>query len=691
LLRSLTGRPSGRAGWLVAIVLAATVIEVLLTWSQHSIVLFPDELIYGELGRSLAASGDFAIRGVPAHSYPPLYPTLLAPLYAAFDDLGHVHRAVLVVNALLMALAAVPTYLLARRVTQQSRALVAAALTVAVPSLGYSRFVMTESLFYVLFVSTAYALFLVLEVPTLRRQVALMAVLAAAGLTRFQAVALAPAIVTAIVLVTLADGPGRRSRLRRYWPIWAVLSAGASVLVAVQLFRGKGLLAPPPSYSGLRHDYGAGDVARWVVYHLADIDLYVGIVPFFFVALAMLHSFGRAVERRLRILVAVTFALTTWTLLSASAFASFAGYLEERYVFYVAPLFFVVFAAAAGRITRQTSWGALLALAAGSVALPALLPERQFELAPIGPQALALRPFARLETEIGIWPLRVVLVLAASAVVAAAIVLAPRARAPVLGVAIFLLSVHGYVEKTLHAPVWSGSKAGATTWVDRRVGTHAQVALLHAGLTDYPSIFRTEFFNRSVGPVYNLGRRFWFADVHVRIASRGNLVQDGGAAAVPARYVVADGSFQLAGSPLARQQVGALTLYATSGPVRLTGLVTGLQQPLFTPPRGYSNLGWSGARFALTHYDCSGGSATIELRANPFIGTRTQRLTVVGRAGIIRLQAGERRKVTLPLRATKHLCRLEFRVYPLVSPDRAVGNGDVRSLGVRVVGFRFAD
>ena len=57
-----------------------------------------------------------------------------------------------------MMLAAFPVYLLARRTLTHGTALIASALAVAVPWIVYARFVMTEGIFYPVFLLFALAL-----------------------------------------------------------------------------------------------------------------------------------------------------------------------------------------------------------------------------------------------------------------------------------------------------------------------------------------------------------------------------------------------------------------------------------------------------------------------------------------------------------------------------------------------------
>ena len=88
------------------------------------------------------------------------------------------------INAVVMSLAAVPAYFLARRVVGSVQALVAAALTVLIPSLLYTGMLMTENVFYPIFLLTSLLLVLTLERPTRFRQVLLLVLCGVAFATR---------------------------------------------------------------------------------------------------------------------------------------------------------------------------------------------------------------------------------------------------------------------------------------------------------------------------------------------------------------------------------------------------------------------------------------------------------------------------------------------------------------------------
>ena len=129
---------------LPAIVLTSFVLRLAAAFAHATPLYFPDEYIYGGLARSLATSGRLAIRGSSAHFPALLEPLLTAPFWL-FGDPLLAYRLTQGLNALAMSLAAVPVYLLARRLGLGSGlALGAAALAVACPDLLDASFVRAD-------------------------------------------------------------------------------------------------------------------------------------------------------------------------------------------------------------------------------------------------------------------------------------------------------------------------------------------------------------------------------------------------------------------------------------------------------------------------------------------------------------------------------------------------------------------
>src|SRR5438067_3503527 len=203
----------------------------------------PDEQTYGELGRSLWRSGRFEILGRSTEPLSLVHPALIgAPLAGLGGVTGYtVAKAV---QAVVMSLAAVPVYLWGRSLMAPRWALAAAALTLAVPGLLYSGFLMTETAFYPVLVLAAWAMASALAEPTLDRQALLLGTMLLAFATRLQAVVLVPILFLALVL-----SGGGLARVRRFVPLFLGI-AGVAALWSVLVLRGH------ESASGLLGTYG---------------------------------------------------------------------------------------------------------------------------------------------------------------------------------------------------------------------------------------------------------------------------------------------------------------------------------------------------------------------------------------------------------------------------------------------------
>ena len=156
----------------------------------------PDEMTYGLVGENLYRSGSLDILGGPTPYFSALVPAFVGlPLSLGNLVLGY--DLLKVLQALAMSLTAVPVFLWGRSLCGARWALVAAALTLALPGLVYSGLVMTEVLFYPLLVLAGWAAARAIERPTLGRQGLLALAVVAASLARLQALVLVPAVLCA--------------------------------------------------------------------------------------------------------------------------------------------------------------------------------------------------------------------------------------------------------------------------------------------------------------------------------------------------------------------------------------------------------------------------------------------------------------------------------------------------------------
>ncbi|MFL6011402.1 MAG: glycosyltransferase family 4 protein, partial [Gaiellaceae bacterium] len=223
--------------WLVALVVFSALFRYGLSRRVVAPWIMVDELIYSELAKSFAAHGHLLIRDAPAtSSYGVVYPVLISPAYRIFSSVPDAYVAAKAINSAVMSLAALPAYLLARRVLSTPSALVAAALAVALPSLLYTGNLMTENAFYPIFLCVALSLTRMLEAPTRLNQLAVLLLCVVAYGTRQQALALFPAVLTAPVLYD-------PRRLARFRVLFGATAGVALVVVLVEAVRGRTPLA----------------------------------------------------------------------------------------------------------------------------------------------------------------------------------------------------------------------------------------------------------------------------------------------------------------------------------------------------------------------------------------------------------------------------------------------------------------
>ena len=690
-------------GWLAGLVAVSAAVRFVLSRSSPAPWIFVDELIYSELAKGIASGEGLTIRDVPSGgAYGVVYPVLLAPSYAVFDSLPHAYAAAKATNAVVMSLAAVPAYLLARRLVGQWLALAVAALTVAVPSMAYTGTLMTENAFYPAFLAAVLAIVLTLERPTPARQLWALAFIAAAFLIRVQAVALVAALVTAIVLLALvelrADGERIRPRelLRRldaFRVTWLFLGAGVALLVLVQLARGRPVTEILGAYRAAgRVGYSVGDVARWFLYHVAELDLYVAVLPFAAFLLVAVGALSRGeTSRRLRIYGAVALPTAFWVTLLVATFASqpSVSRIEERNMFYLAPLLLLALAVWVER-GHRLSWPVVAAvvLAAG---LPGVIPYTRF----INPSAVsdtfALLPWWNLQDSVisGSQVRPVVIVVAAC--LGAFFLFVPRKlalAAPTLVLVVFALSaqpVADRIEDSSVGSLYSGIRSVEREWIDEALPEGASAAFVWSGSTSAYVPWLTEFFNRAVGPIYDLAAPLPgnLPETSLTIEEPSGRLLDGDGRAVPAEYALSDGSVPLAGEPVAGDSELGVTLYRVGGPLVVTARVQGLH-PSDT---------WSGPELTYTRLGCAGGRLLVTLTSDPHLFTRPQTVTAfVGGREVARTSVAPDetdRLLAVPLTARAGRCEVRFAVSPTAVPAEVVGGPDTRELGIHFTSFRY--
>jgi hypothetical protein len=591
-MEAVAGRGSSfpwHLGALAAVVVAAFVGYALLARGMDAPRAFSDELLYFEVGASIADGNGETIRG-EEYQHARLYTLVLGGLFRVVPDRVDAYEAAKLLNALLFALAAVPFYLLARRLLAPWSSVALAGLAVAVPSAVYVSLVMTESIAYLAFAWALYAIVLALERPTIWRQLAVLLAIVIAAAARTEFIALFGAYVAGLLIVTFMV-PGRWVRparlLRTLLPTVVATLAGVVAFVAVPAIEGD-----PPSalggYSTLWRSYDAGEVAHWLVYHLANLELYLAVVPLAVapIVLAAVYRRARAGSERDAAFLALFVTANAALLLIVAAFNStiWAGdRLHDRPLFYVFPLWlvllFVWISDGAPRPLAAAAFGAGAALL-----LPLFIPWSEFSRQEPVSQLNGVGTVLWMEVDdavsgAGLSGLAVALALVLLLVLAA-LLLPPRFRHGFALVVLAIFVVSG-------ALAWNGAQEVATgwgaalpteerSWLDDRGLPAGSVTLITRirpcsaeDVTRAP--YLTDFFDDAVGPVAHLATSpdLLPSEGDARVTRSGRIMVDG--APLRAEYAVAPASLPLAGRRLGHASTVPLVLWRVSNPVRVLG------------------------------------------------------------------------------------------------------------------------
>jgi hypothetical protein len=575
--------------------------------------IMPDEAIYASLGQSVYRSFELSIFGGPTGLYSLVYP-LLNGLPLAYGDLERGYTILKGVQAVVLSLTAVPVYLWGRRLMAPGWALVAAALTLALPGLLYSGLVMTEVAFLPISVLAAWAMARALEEPTARRQAVVVGAIALAAATRLQAGVLVPVLLTALGLAAWFE---RDLRLvRRFVPTLAGVAVLALGWAVFRLHDGGPWTKLLGSYEAATSaSWGALKIVRFVLYHLADVLLLVAAVPLCaLVLLALEAALGREPAREARAFLAVAVASVVWFVLEVGVFASVhVDRLAERDLLALAPLGFLALGLwlDRGAPRRPVPTGVVALLALGALAS---LPIKRFSQAEALPDAFSIAPFFKLiERNPEYDPAPLLLVVAAAFLVAFALL--PRRLLVVLPVGILaVLSVQSF---TASREVAERARyddefllGGRRDWIATALGDEP-VALLYTGELYWNGIYQHRFWNPNISHVYYLYPTAVPGPIPqepVTIAPDGLLVRSAGRF-VPERYAVAPATTKLIGRPIAElpqygiMQAG-LILWRLSGDMKLSYTLSGVRPDgdLHEPGRIVAN-------------ECAGGFFRITLIA----------------------------------------------------------------------------
>jgi hypothetical protein len=334
-----------RSPWavLIAIVAVSSALLAVGAVRVKEWVVMTDELLYAKLAGHIADTGSPlpVLHGEHVGFLGVVYPILLAPFYGTLDPVA-AFEAAHIVNAVLFASAAIPTFLLARRLMPTACALTVAVLVIAIPWSVHVAFVMSEAAAYPVFAWAVLACHAAVTKPSPRRDALAVGALALAFFTRPQFLFLAAVLPLAVVIV---DGP-RRS-LARHRPLAAVYAVAIAAVVPLAAFGQAHRLLGDYGVTATEGSLLPSGVWKSAAIHVDVLAVGLGVLPLLLGA-GWAYSNLRAESPRLRALAAIAgLSLPLLALETASYDLRFGGseVIRDRYLFYLAPLLLIATAA----------------------------------------------------------------------------------------------------------------------------------------------------------------------------------------------------------------------------------------------------------------------------------------------------------------------------------------------------------
>jgi len=585
---------------------------VLALWFSGRIqdwAVMTDELLYAKLATSIAdtLSPLPSVHGTAIGVYNQLYPLLLAPLYGTLSP-PDAFRAAHVLNAFVMASAAFPAYLLARQVVGRAWSLAVAALSILVPWMILTGFVMTEVAAYPAFLWAMLGLQLATAEPSPRHDLLAAGALALAGLARTQFLALVLVLPIAILGHEIAGARsvrrGARTAYENHRLLTALYALGAVVTAIVAVVDSAGGVLGVYAVTVEEGSFLPGGIWSVAARHLDAVAIGCGLVPLFLGGGWVLATVVRPRTRREHALATLTLVTVVVLTFEVASFGVRFGsdVVRDRYLFYVVPLLLVATAAALAGTSRPRH------VAAGGTVLTTFfaataagLPFTTYPGVWIDSPASVLNDLLIEQSgALGTGTFVALLGLLVGLVLVLGLLLAPRTifAAVVVGaLAVFsILTLDSEIDRILESPGLSGrplaeSPGVVLDWVDTVVPPGEEVALVGfpvstAWNTTAVRWWDAEFWNRRVARAYVAPDRNFtytpFPFEELEIDWESGLVPDTEGA--PQYHLAAPGDsrFRFAGSPVA-ENVG-LVVRLVERPYRALWATRGLETDGWTRP-----------------------------------------------------------------------------------------------------------
>src|SRR3989344_2877054 len=136
-----------------------SLIKIILSIFVPSPSIFTDEYLYLKMAQSFSENFNFIIHGLPSDTYSPLYPIIISISFL-FNDVSIAYIIIKIINSLLSSLIIIPAYLISKEFLDEKKSFFTATLIAILPiTTSFSPYIMSENLFYPLFLTSIYFIY----------------------------------------------------------------------------------------------------------------------------------------------------------------------------------------------------------------------------------------------------------------------------------------------------------------------------------------------------------------------------------------------------------------------------------------------------------------------------------------------------------------------------------------------------
>lgn len=171
---------------------------------------YADNYVYLKMSQSIVTDHTFQFDGVDYSIYPPLYPIVIS-ISNIFENMGLVMILIKLINSLLINAIIFPIYYIAKRFMAEKKSVMAAVLTSIIPPFVlFPAYVMSENLFYPLFIFSIFCMYQSIIKNSLKWDILTGIFIGLSYLTKINALALIAMIISMPFLIIVLRLPKKQ-------------------------------------------------------------------------------------------------------------------------------------------------------------------------------------------------------------------------------------------------------------------------------------------------------------------------------------------------------------------------------------------------------------------------------------------------------------------------------------------------